>query len=370
MKCAAGGVKQESMYLWGRDWTRHELEERIGSSSQLGGIARFKYCDGKARGVSALRVRTAAGLEFWVLPERGLDIFEATFQGKSLCWHSPAGLSHPAYYSPLEAEWLKTFPGGLLTTCGLTTAGSPSLDLGQQLGLHGSISNTPAEHVSWDEQWENDELMLRVHGRTRESSVFGYNLVNRREIRTTLSSRSIHISDCVVNEGSEAAPFMLIYHCNFGFPFLSDRSRIYCKSKFVEGRTEFARSYIGSWHTFGLPEASIEERCYYHQIDSDDDGNSHILIIDDDRTRGLGVEMTFASASLPRFVEWKSVKPKHYVWGLEPSNCKADGRRKEREDGTLRCLGPGESARMELIIRILGEKKEIESAIVSCGGNA
>jgi hypothetical protein len=69
------------MYLWGRDWSRSELEQRIGSLSQLGGITRFEYCDGKARGVTALRVRTASGFEFSVLPERGLDIFEATYQG-------------------------------------------------------------------------------------------------------------------------------------------------------------------------------------------------------------------------------------------------------------------------------------------------
>jgi hypothetical protein len=54
------------MHLWGKNWTRAELHKRIGALSQLGGITRFEYCDGKAKGVTALRVRTASGLEFTV----------------------------------------------------------------------------------------------------------------------------------------------------------------------------------------------------------------------------------------------------------------------------------------------------------------
>jgi len=65
------------MHLWGKNWTRAELHQRIGALSQLGGITRFEYCDGKAKGVTALRVKTASGLEFTVLPEKGLDLFEA-----------------------------------------------------------------------------------------------------------------------------------------------------------------------------------------------------------------------------------------------------------------------------------------------------
>ena len=62
------------MLLWGESWTRVELMKRVGSLSQLGGITPFEYREGKAKGVTGLRVRTAAGLEFCVLPERGMDI--------------------------------------------------------------------------------------------------------------------------------------------------------------------------------------------------------------------------------------------------------------------------------------------------------
>src|SRR5579859_5475380 len=113
--------------------SREFLLDRIGKLSQIGGITHLTYADGKAKGVSTLRLRTACGLELWVLPDRGMDIFEASFLGQSLSWHSPTGVVHPAYYSNRDLEWLKTFAGGLLSTCGLSTAGAPSIDNGESL---------------------------------------------------------------------------------------------------------------------------------------------------------------------------------------------------------------------------------------------
>ena len=41
-------------------------------------------------------------------------------------------------------EWLYSFAGGLLTTCGLTHVGGPEEDEFGRRGLHGRISNLPA----------------------------------------------------------------------------------------------------------------------------------------------------------------------------------------------------------------------------------
>src|ERR1700744_535412 len=111
--------------------SRDFLLDRTGRLSQVGGISPFTHADGKGKGVSTLRVRTARGLEFWVVPDRGMDIFEATFQGISLCWHSPTGMVHPAYYSTRGLEMLKSFAGGLVATCGLSTVGQASEDNGE-----------------------------------------------------------------------------------------------------------------------------------------------------------------------------------------------------------------------------------------------
>ena len=42
-----------------------------------------------------------------------------------------------------------------------------------------------------------------------------------------------------------------------------------------------------------------------------------------------------------------------YVLGLEPGNCKVDGRAKAREDVTLEYLEPGESKKFDLMIEIV-----------------
>ncbi|MFP5277511.1 MAG: aldose 1-epimerase family protein [Acidobacteriota bacterium] len=354
------------MKILGREWTRAALEQRIGALSQLGGITRFEYGEGKSRGVVALRVRTAAGLEFSVLPDRGLDIFEASYEGRSLCWHSPAGLSHPAYYDPRGTEWLKTFAGGLLTTCGLTTAGSPSSDQSEELGLHGAASCIPAEHVEWSEKWQGDELTLSISGKLRESSVFGPNLVNHRQIQTTLDGRSIDISDRIVNEGHASSPVMVVYHCNFGFPLLNEHSRIYSRANRIEARNEHAQRYLDTWSQLEPPDANMEERCYYHRMAALPENNARVVLVSDEASHNLAVELSFNAENLPWLVEWKSVLPRHYVLGLEPANCKVDGRRKQRESGMLRFLEPGQSVEHHLRIQVLVGRDEIGPALERC----
>lgn len=351
------------MQLWGRSWSKAELMQRAGALTQLGGITRFEYCDGKAKGVTALRVKTAAGLEFTVLPEKGLSIFEAAYQGRSLCWHSSTGVVHPAYYDSQNIQWLKTFDGGLLTTCGLAAAGQPCEDQGEQLGLHGAISNIAAEHVSWREEWKDDELLLTIEGRVRESHLFGPNLTMRRVIQTSLAGRFLRLSDCIENEGGEDAPLMVIYHCNFGFPLLTDRSRIYAPSRQADPRTDFAALHKESWQVFEAPSAGIGERVYYHDMAAGADGRVRVVLVSDDAVRDFGVELSYQTATLPRLIEWKLTGSGSFVLGLEPANCKAEGRKAEREAGTLRILRPGEEEKFEIELRVLDGEPEVAEAI-------
>jgi galactose mutarotase-like enzyme len=335
----------------------------VGSLSQLGGITRFEFSEGKAKGASGLRVRTAAGLDFTVVPEKGLDITEAYFQGKSLCWQSPAGVVHPAFYDCRGIEWLKTFAGGLITTCGLTAAGAPSEDQGEALGLHGSIANTPAENVSHRAEWEGDELLLTVAGSVRESRVFGANLAMHRSIQTRLSGCAIQVNDTVCNEGYKNTPLLLVYHMNYGFPFVTEHSRIYGDSVTVEGRTEFAKNHLASWATFAPPTAGIDERVYYHSFRPDAQGNVTVVLVSNEATRDLGIEITYAQATLPQFVEWKMPGVTHYVLGLEPANCRVDGRAAERAAGRLQLLAPGEERKFGVTVRVLATAAEVAAAL-------
>lgn len=347
------------MQLWGREWTRKQLEARIGTTKQLGGITPFEYISGKARGVRGLRVKTAVGFEFTVVEDRALDIAEASLCGRSLCWQSPASVVHPSYYDARDTEWLRSFGGGLLTTCGLSTVGTPSVDEGEVLGLHGRISNTPAEQSSFEEAWDGDELHLNIHGRVREVSTLGSNLVLERSIHTTLASASITIQDQIHNEGVSPAPLMLVYHCNFGFPLVNEHSRLYAVPGATEARTEFAHRHIASWPRFEPPTSGIEERCYYHTFAGD---IARLVLTDDEDNPSFAVEMRYHTPALPQFIQWKLNQPAHYVLGLEPANCRVDGRNLERQAGRLCTLAPGEHISTHLQLCALSSPDEIREA--------
>jgi hypothetical protein len=350
------------MALQDKPYTRQFLLERTGRLSQAGGISHFTHADGKAKGVSTLRVRTAPGLEFWVVPDRGMDIFEASFQGKSLCWHSPNGLVHPAYYSTRGTEWLRSFSGGLLATCGLTTAGATSEDNGESLGVHGPISNTPAETVNWSETWEGDDCLLSISGKVREASVHGPNLLLERTISTSLKSKSFSVHDVVENQGVRESPLMILYHFNFGFPLLTESSRIYAPSQAVEAATDFAARSKDAWSRFEAPVQGLAERVYFHQMKPDADGKVTVILVGDSNQPELGIALRYDSTTLPRFVQWKMTGTNHFVLGLEPANCWTLGRKAERERGTLEMLSSGERRAFRLQLTVLDGADEVANA--------
>jgi hypothetical protein len=58
----------------GRRWKKQELISLIGDPQQIARITRCTLDEGKAAGVQALQVNTGGGLQFTVLPGRGMDI--------------------------------------------------------------------------------------------------------------------------------------------------------------------------------------------------------------------------------------------------------------------------------------------------------
>ena len=347
--------------------SRENIGDRTGRLSQLGGISSFIHADGRAKGISTLRIRTVPGLEYWIVPDRGMDIFECSWRGRSLCWHSPVGLVHPAYYSNQGVEWLRTFGGGMLSTCGLTSAGAPSVDGGESVGLHGSLANTPAEAVQWSENWTDDDYELTASGHVREVSVLGHNLLLKRTIATSLHSSRVVIHDLVENQGLKESPLMLLDHFNFGYPLLTPKSCLLAKSRNIEPATELAGQSITEWDRFESPIFGIEERVYFHEMESDCDGMVTIVLLSDESAADFGISLRYCKATLPEFVQWKMPGTNHYVMGLEPANCRSLGRAAERARGTLEALAPGESSEFTIELRVLDGPEEVAATVREAG---
>ncbi len=118
------------MKLHGRDYTKRELLDMVGDADQLGGATPHLLTDGPAHGTRAITVRSPGGLSFVCLPDRGLDLGWADYRSMPLAWRSPVGDVGPAFAEHMGQGWLRTFGGGLVTTCGLTSVGQPGVDPG------------------------------------------------------------------------------------------------------------------------------------------------------------------------------------------------------------------------------------------------
>ncbi len=361
--------------LYGRDYTRAELLAHIGDITQVARIKPYRLIEGLEDGVMALDITTGSGLDFTVLPSRGMDISSAHFNGRSLAWRSATTDSHPAYFDH-EGEngrgWLRSFYGGLVVTCGLTWAGGNADEEGQSYGLHGRISNLPATNVQWDGEWQGDDYLLTVRGKMRQATVFGENLQLTRSITTRLGSKHFKIRDIVENMGSKTTEHMYLYHINIGFPAVNDSARLIAPTVNATPRDAEAIEGKDRFSSMQSPQAGFREQVYFHEFAPASDGHVTAAIVDDTTSYaegsspGIGVFCTYSPAQLPRFIEWKMMDAGTYVVGMEPANCLVMGRPHDRAAGTLQMLEPGEKRQYDVEIGVLAGSEEISALAQRC----
>ena len=347
--------------LFGKSYTKDELLERVGDISQIGGARQVKLVGGVQDGVNAVEFRTGSGFDFLAVPDRGLDITIAEHNGRSIAWRSAAGEVMPSMYDEPGLAWLRSFPGGLMTTCGLTYAGAPCEDNGEPVGLHGRFSNTPASNVWVDGEWEGDEYRMWAVGKIRESRIFGENLLLKRKVSAVLGQNKFWIDDVVTNEGPRRTPHMILYHINGGFPAVDAGSLFVAPTKNVQPRDVEAEEDKEHYYRNDPPTRDFKERCYYHDMATDNDGFVYTALINKNMPNGgeFGFYVKYNKNELPKFTQWKMNGTREYVVGMEPANCWVEGRAKERERGTLQFLKPGESREYHIEIGVLTTANEV-----------
>lgn len=341
-------------YIYGNDFARWELMKRVGDISQIAGARHSTLKSGRAAGVGSVDVKTGAGLNFTVLPDRGLDIAWADYKGMALGYISKTGVTNPSFYESDGYGFLRGFYGGLLTTCGLTYMGASCVDEGKSLGLHGRISNTPAEDVCVSNEWEQDDFVMKIKGRLRESAVFGEHLVQTREISAKLGENKLIIKDSIENCGFDSQPLMLLYHCNFGYPLLSAETKLILPDGTVKARDQEALKGIDKCKEFSDPVHNYKEQVFYHEFnESDDEKVTACLFNKSLGDKGIGVYVKYDGKQLPHLVEWKQVGEGEYVVGIEPGTWYPEGRSEARKRGELLFIEPGEKRVFELEIGVV-----------------
>ncbi len=338
------------MLFQGKDHRRDELLRRVGDISQIAGVTAAELIDGPEKGVTALDVRAGA-LRFTVLPGRGMDIGYASYNGTPLSFISGTGFQHASFYEPEGLGWLRGFYSGLLTTCGLTYAGAPCTDGERTLGLHGRVSYTPARNVSYGGRWDGDEYIITVQGTMREVTLFGENVALTRTITARAGAASFSIHDAVENLGFADTEHMMLYHINIGFPVVDAGTKLIAPIQKTTPRDAAAEKGMKEFDRFTGPVKGYQEQCFYHAMKAGNEGVT-VSLVNAELNGGMGVFVKYDPKELPEFTEWKMTGEGAYVVGLEPGNCRVEGRAKERARGTLRSLTPGEKRDYHLEIGV------------------
>lgn len=342
-----------------QDW-----QDKISNPLQLGGIETAILDNGPAKGSRVAWINTGTGLRYKVLPDRAMDIAEAFYGRHGLAWLSHLGLTPPQSFTGAGLGWLRTFGGGLLTTCGLSHVGGPDADEHGERGLHGYISNIPAEIESIIQpDPAAGKMDMSITGKMKETQPFGPCLELKRTISGTLGKASIRIHDEVTNRGNMTVPHMLLYHCNFGWPLVDEGADIVWQGSWeVRDKGESNRIFREG-NSFRKCPPPLEEHSGPGEeaafIDISPDASGRCTCGVYNSRIGIAVAVRFNKAQLPWLANWQHWGKGEYVMGLEPGTNPPIGQVKARQLRELIHLGPGESREYGLEFEILDNEREI-----------
>lgn len=319
---------------------RNEIQQYIGNQAQIGGCRHYVLTDGPSRNLRGIDVNSGNGLQYTIMPDRGMDISLASYKGINLVYLTCNGETHPAFYEPENFGWLRTFTAGLLTTCGLTYLGAPVTDGSEQLGLHGRYSTIPAKQIADLSGWVGDDYHIKLSGIIEEASMFGHKLRLERQIHTIQGQNSLRITDKVTNFGFLPSPYTILYHMNLGYPLLFEDAELMIEPVNTQPRSSAANLGLKDFREFGIPTAGFQEQVFCHALQSDPNGDTSATL----QNKALGIALTikFNIRQLPYLIQWKMMRQGEYVLGLEPSNVPLKNRKELRDENILPYLQPGE----------------------------
>jgi hypothetical protein len=338
--------------------TKDEILQYAGDPEQIFGLRDFTYNSGRAKGVRGIDVDNGAGMRFTVLPDRAMDIASLSYKGINLSYLSKSGITNAQYFECGGTESLRNFYGGFMTTCGMRQTGSPCEDGGETLCQHGRLNNCPAEDVSAQVLYdENDIPYMRLSGWMREAKLMGESLRLSREILCRFAENRIEINDVIENYGFDAQPLMLLYHLNYGFPLLSGQTYAVIPSRLSEPADEMGRREPSGYDRFTEPQKGYIEHGYIHRMQEDAAGGTFYAVIN--RQLNIGVAVEFSARETDYLLEWKMIGAGDYVLGLEPAVSWPDGRASARSRSDLRTIGPRGKHCVHLSARVLDGEQEI-----------
>ena len=332
-------------------------KSKVINTQQLGGIETSVLDNGPGRGSRIAWVNTGSPLRYKVVIDRGLDIAEAFFGPYSLAWLSHGGITAPTRALDQGFDWLRGFYGGLVVSCGPDNVGPPANRDGQECGLHGRHSNTPAilESVV-NPDLANRSTAMSITGTVRTAKVFGPNIEMKRTISSELGQPTIKITDTFRNCGNQRIRHAWLLHINFGYPLLDKGTELLYSGKLlpIDGCEQYF-SRANKFKTVPEPTKAhrgTSESCTF--IEPKTDRNKMASVGLCNAKLGLGVEVRCSMKQFQRILNWQHWGPGgEYVTALEPINSPtwmcASGNPKP---GPSHFLRPGQTKTYEATITV------------------
>jgi len=288
----------------------------------------------------------AAGLSYAVLPDRGLDIWMAHYRGTPLTW-----IAQGSPFSPDLGGWIRSFNGGLLTTCGLTHAGPPEKEPLTDGGrdIHGLYTHLRAYDVAVKGAWQGERYVVELSGIVSENKLFSEQLRLERVYRLAHDQPVIEWTDRVTNLGDMPAPLMVLYHINLGFPLIRAGTQFHSAHQAVYSRDPEARKGYDRWPHYDAAIPRYAEQVYFHHVKTDVGGRTAAALLQAD----FGLKFEYDANTLPYLTQWKNVRQGIYVCGIEPGNCIPEGQVAARDNGRLIMLEPGEAREYRCTLTVL-----------------
>lgn len=307
-------------------------------------------------GMRIVDVYNASGLTFTILPDRGLDIWTAHYNGLPLTWISQGSPHAPDF----GQTWLQQMNGGLLTTCGLMHAGAPEVDdvTGIQRDFHGRFNRMRAERVAvGDVDTSGSEISLSLYGRVPQSGLYAEQLLLERTFTIVLGKPGLYIEDRVTNLGDVPTPFMILYHFNFGFPLIAEGTKLQTPWHHIYPMNEQSRADSQPSEDYSGPIPNYESVVFLHHLKAMHDKTEVLLYRED-----FGLAMRWPTDQLPYLTQWKNTRQNIYVSGVEPGNCVPEGQNRARKSGRLTMLQPGESRTFQIQLDVLPDADAVQAS--------
>ncbi|MBQ8374827.1 MAG: DUF4432 family protein [Clostridia bacterium] len=268
---------------------------KVGNITQMC-FAKDVFIDGK----NCILVQNGA-LEVLFNKDNALDIVWVKYKGVNISFLSKNGLNDGA------RDFVGNFEGGFLYTCGMDNVSS-CVD-GKP--VHGSLHYKKCD-VAY--AYEKDAI-LYVCGEVRETALFGKNFVMNRCFAVT--ENSVSIKDTLENRGYSETDYVLLYHVNYGYPFLDECLRIEIPALQSDPLTAVAEKNKADMFRITAPVDGGDEHVYYHTLK---EGCVRL----ENPEKEIAVEMCYDVQDFPVTLEWKSMISGDYALGIEPSLTRFD----------------------------------------------